>query len=92
MPHSGSEDERVLLWSIPRTQRQLDLKCRDTVETDDKSRSTHQCKNRQAANGRRAIRTRLDCSATRRTIHQRNLKEDEPAAMVIRPLLKTVIL
>jgi len=32
MPHSGSEDERALLWSIARTQRQLDLKCRDTVE------------------------------------------------------------
>ena len=32
MPHNGSEDERALLWSIARTQRQLDLKCRDTVE------------------------------------------------------------
>ena len=60
--------------------------------TDDQSRTTHQYKNRQAANGRRAIRARLDCSATRRTIHPKHLKEDEPAAMVIRPLLKTVIL
>jgi len=32
MPYNGSEDERALLWSIARTQRQLDLKCRDTVE------------------------------------------------------------
>ena len=32
MPHNGSEDKRALLWSIARRQRQLDLKCRDTVE------------------------------------------------------------